>query len=62
MIYSSGLGLLRRVKEIGSGIKTVVVTILNANVSMEQISQMGVEDFITQPFRIEFIEDKLLKK
>jgi DNA-binding response OmpR family regulator len=58
----SGLDLLRKIKEIDRNIKVVMVTALEDTESMRQASELGADDYLSKPFRADYLIELINKK
>ncbi len=54
-----GLELLRRVKEMNSDIKVVMLSCVNDNRRVAQAMRLGARDFISKPFRKQDLDDAI---
>lgn len=58
----SGLDVLRKIKEIDSNIKVVMVTGLGDQETINLAKSLGAEDFITKPFTSDFLANFIAQK
>ena len=59
---TSGLDVLRKIKEIDKTIKVIMITALEDEESVRQAKSLGAEDYITKPFSASYLIDLLSKK
>jgi two-component system response regulator (stage 0 sporulation protein F) len=58
----SGLEALKRIKEIDPKIKVIMLTIHEEKEIVERAKELGADEYITKPFRIDYLEEVVIKK
>ena len=59
---TSGLDVLRKIKEIDKSVKVIMVTALEDEVATSQAKSLGAEDYITKPFTASYLIDLISKR
>lgn len=59
---TSGLDVLRKIKEIDKSVKVIMVTALDDAGATSQAKSLGAEDYITKPFTASYLIDLISKK
>ncbi len=54
-----GLNILRKAKDNFPGIPLVAMSVYSRSFSKNEISRLGVDDFITKPFEIEYLKKRI---
>lgn len=58
----SGLEVLKKIKNIDRNIKVIMLTIHEEKEIIEQAKKFGADEYITKPFRIDYLEEVVIKK
>ena len=58
----SGLETLKNIKAIDKNIKVIMLTVHNEKEIIEQAKKFGADEYITKPFRIDYLEEVVVKK
>jgi len=57
-----GLDVLERVKKMDRSIKVIMLTILEEAEIVKKAKELGADEYITKPFRIDYLEEVVIKK
>lgn len=57
-----GLQTLEKVKKIDKNIKVIMLTVIEDKEIMEKAKNLGADEYITKPFRTEYLEEVFMKK
>ncbi len=57
-----GLQTLEKVKNIDKNIKVIMLTVIEDKEIMEKAKNLGADEYITKPFRTEYLEEVFMKK
>ena len=58
----SGIEALQEIKRYNSSIKVIVLTVLTEKHLIETVKSHGADDFITKPFRVDYLEKVVIDK
>lgn len=58
----SGLDVLERVKKADKAIKVIMLTIHEEKEIADKARQLGADEYITKPFRVDYLEEVVIKK
>ena len=58
----SGIEVLKHIKSVDKNIKVIMLTIHEEKDIIEQTQQSGADEYITKPFRIDYLEEVVIKK
>lgn len=58
----NGLEVLERVKKIDNKIKVIMLTIHEEQEMMNRAKELGADEYITKPFRVDYLEGVVVKK
>lgn len=58
----SGLDALEKIKKMDKSIKVIMLTIHEEKEIVEQARRLGADEYITKPFRIDYLEEVVIKK
>ena len=58
----NGLEVLERIKKIDSKIKVIMLTIHEEKEIMDKAKELGADEYITKPFRVDYLEEVVVKK
>ena len=58
----SGLEVLKHIKNVDKNIKVIMLTIHEEKEVSDQAKKIGADEYITKPFRIDYLEDVVIKK
>ncbi|MFA5143606.1 MAG: response regulator [Candidatus Omnitrophota bacterium] len=58
----SGLETLKHIKDTDASIKVIMLTVHNEEEIIEQAKKLGADEYITKPFRIDYLEEVVTKK
>jgi DNA-binding response OmpR family regulator len=58
----SGLECLANIKKIDKNIKVIMLTIHEEKEIVDRAKELGADEYITKPFRIDYLEEVVIKK
>jgi len=58
----SGLEVLKAIKNFDKNIKVIMLTIHEEKEIIEQAKKQGADEYITKPFRVDYLEEVVIKK
>lgn len=58
----SGLDVLEKVKKMDKNIKVIMLTIHEEQEIADKAKALGADEYITKPFRIDYLEEVVIKK
>ena len=58
----SGLDVLEKVKKMDKGIKVIMLTIHEEKEIVNKAKELGADEYIIKPFRIDYLEEVVIKK
>ena len=58
----SGLDTLAQIKKIDGKIKVIMLTIHEEKEIVEKAKELGADEYITKPFRVDYLEEVVVKK
>lgn len=58
----SGLDTLEQIKKIDRNIKVIMLTIHDEKEIVAKARELGADEYITKPFRIDYLEEVVIKK
>ena len=58
----SGLDVLEKIKGIDKAIKVIMLTIHEEKEIMDKAMSLGADEYITKPFRVDYLEEVVIKK
>ena len=58
----SGLEVLAKTKSIDRSIKVIMLTVHNEKEIIERAKELGADEYITKPFRIDYLDEVVIKK
>jgi len=58
----SGLDVLEKVKRIDKTIKVIMLTIHDEEEMINKAKELGADEYITKPFRVDYLEEVVIKK
>lgn len=58
----SGLDVLEKAKKMDKSIKIIVLTIHEEKEIADKARQLGADEYITKPFKVEYLEEVVIKK
>lgn len=58
----SGLDALKKIKEIDKKIKVIMLTIHEEQDIVEKAKSLGADEYITKPFRVDYLEEVVIRK
>ncbi|MDD5137155.1 MAG: response regulator [Candidatus Omnitrophica bacterium] len=58
----SGLEALKKIKETDKKIKVIMLTIHEEKEIVERAKELGADEYITKPFRIDYLDEIVVKK
>ena len=58
----SGLDVLEKIKKIDKGIKVIMLTIHEEKEIVNKAKELGADEYIIKPFRIDYLEEVVIKK
>jgi len=58
----SGLDVLEKVKKMNNGIKVIMLTIHEEKEIADKAKELGADEYITKPFRVDYLEEVVIKK
>jgi len=58
----SGLDALEKIKKIDKNIKVIMLTIHEEKEIVDKAKEMGADEYITKPFRVDYLEQVVIKK
>ena len=58
----SGLEALKKIKEIDKTIKVIMLTIHEEKEIVDRAKELGADEYITKPFRVDYLEEVVIKK
>lgn len=57
-----GLDILERIKKIDNKLKVIMLTIHGEQEMMDKAKELGADEYITKPFRVDYLEEVVIKK
>lgn len=57
-----GLDVLEKVKKMDKDIKIIMLTIHEEREIADKAKQLGADEYITKPFRVDYLEEVVIKK
>jgi len=57
-----GLDALERIKRINDKIKVIMLTMLEEKEMVDKAKELGADEYITKPFRVDYLEEVVIKK
>lgn len=58
----SGLEALKKIKDIDKNIKVIMLTIHEEKEIVDRAKELGADEYIIKPFRIDYLEEVVIKK
>ena len=58
----SGLEVLAKTKVIDRSIKVIMLTVHNEKEIVDRAKELGADEYITKPFRIDYLDEVVIKK
>lgn len=58
----SGLEALKKIKDMDRTIKVIMLTVHEEKEIVERAKELGADEYITKPFRIDYLEEVVIKK
>ena len=58
----SGLDALEKIKKIDKNIKVIMLTIHEEKEIIDKAKELGADEYITKPFRVDYLEEVVIKK
>jgi len=58
----SGLDTLERIKKMNDKIKVIMLTIHEEKEMVDKAKELGADEYITKPFRVDYLEEVVIKK
>jgi two-component system response regulator (stage 0 sporulation protein F) len=58
----SGLDVLEKVKKMNKNIKVIMLTIHEEKEMADKARELGADEYITKPFRVDYLEEVVIKK
>ena len=58
----SGLEVLANTKKIDKSIKVIMLTVHDEKEIVERAKELGADEYITKPFRIDYLDEVVIKK
>lgn len=58
----SGLDVLEKIKKIDKNIKVIMLTIHEEKEIVNKAKELGADEYIIKPFRIDYLEEVVIKK
>ena len=58
----SGIEVLKQLRARGDEVKVVMVSASRDDVTIDEAKQLGAIDYVTKPFRLDYLEQVVLKK
>ena len=58
----SGLEVLAKTKGIDKAIKVIMLTVHNEKEIVDRAKELGADEYITKPFRIDYLDEVVIKK
>lgn len=58
----SGLEALAKIKKIDKNIKVIMLTVHTEKDFTERAKELGADEYITKPFRVDYLEEVVIKK
>lgn len=58
----SGLEVLEKIKKIDKNIKVIMLTIHEEKEIIDKAKELGADEYITKPFRVDYLEEVVIKK
>jgi len=58
----SGLDVLEKIKKINKDIKVIMLTIMEDKEIVDKAAQLGADEYITKPFRVDYLEEIVINK
>lgn len=58
----SGLDTLERIKKMNNKIKVIMLTIHEEKEMIDKAKELGADEYITKPFRVDYLEEVVIKK
>ena len=58
----SGLEALKKIKEMDKKIKVIMLTVHEEKEIVERAKELGADEYITKPFRIDYLDEIVIKK
>jgi len=58
----SGLDTLERIKKMNKNIKVIMLTIHEEKEMVDKAKELGADEYITKPFRVDYLEEVVIKK
>lgn len=62
MPKTSGLEVLRQIKQLNSSIKVIMVTVSDDEDTRQKATELGANGFVKKPFTIDYLEDEVILK
>lgn len=57
-----GLAVLERIKKTDKSIKVIMLTIHEEETMVNKAKELGADEYITKPFRVDYLEEVVIKK
>jgi len=58
----NGLDVLEKIKQIDKNTKVIMLTIHEEKEIMDKAKSLGADEYITKPFRVDYLEEVVIKK
>jgi len=58
----SGLDVLEKIKRMDKSIKIIMLTIHEEEAMVNKAKELGADEYITKPFRVDYLEEVVIKK
>lgn len=58
----SGIDVLERIKKLNKDIKVIMLTIHEEQEIINKTKELGADEYITKPFRVDYLEEVVIKK
>ncbi|MBL7070944.1 MAG: response regulator [Candidatus Omnitrophica bacterium] len=58
----SGLEVLEGIKSFDKRIKVIVLSVLEDKETIDKAMSLGADDYVTKPFRLDYLEEVVIKK
>ena len=58
----SGLDVLEKIKKTDRRIKVIMLTVLEEKETIDKVKELGADEYIIKPFRIDYLEEVVIKK
>ena len=58
----NGIEVLERVKRIDKNIKVIMITVHSEKEMIAKAKELGADEYITKPFRVDYLEEVVIKK